>query len=100
MLSDAEYAYLRSELGDIVRGDLDVRYQRLGTVEAVAVEVLRERKAALIADPLTVTVQEVATVNNTENVRALERQLALLEQAEASTLAPQQPTLLVRRRIR
>ncbi|MET9970876.1 hypothetical protein ABZZ80_34440 [Streptomyces sp. NPDC006356] len=100
MLADAEYAYLRSELGDVDRGDLDDRYQRLGTVEAVAVEVLRERKAALIADPLTITVQGVATVNNAENVRALERQLALLEQAEASTSAPLQPTLLVRRPIR
>lgn len=56
-LTDAEYAYLRSELGEADRNDLDARYQRLGSLQAVVVEALRERKAALIADPLTVTVQ-------------------------------------------
>ncbi|MBK3562561.1 hypothetical protein [Streptomyces sp. MBT62] len=50
--------------------------------------------------PLTVTVRGAGTVDNAENVRALKRQLALLEQAEASTPAPLQATLLVRRHIR
>ncbi|MFI1884703.1 hypothetical protein [Streptomyces jumonjinensis] len=64
ILTDAEYAYLRSELGDADRPDLDAHYQRLGSLQAVAVEVLRERRAALVSDPLAVTVQGVATVNN------------------------------------
>ncbi|MFF4801560.1 hypothetical protein ACFY1U_24710 [Streptomyces sp. NPDC001351] len=75
MLTDAEYAYLRFELGDVDRGDLGIRYRRLGSVEAVAIEVLREGKAALIAAPLAVTVQGVATVNNGENVSAIERRI-------------------------
>ncbi|KPI15688.1 hypothetical protein OK074_2133 [Actinobacteria bacterium OK074] len=81
-LTDAEYAYLRSELGEADRVDLDGRYQRLGSLQAVAMEVLRERKAALVADPLAVTVQGVATVNNAENVKALERQIAGLADDE------------------
>lgn len=51
MLTDIQYAYLRSELGEADRDDLDARYERLGTVEAVAIEVLRERKAMLVSDP-------------------------------------------------
>ncbi|MFI8836331.1 hypothetical protein ACIGPN_35925 [Streptomyces afghaniensis] len=80
-LTDAEYAYLRSELGEVDRGDLDVRHARLGSVGAVAVAVLRERKASLVADPLAVTVQGIATVNTEENVKAIERQIATLEDA-------------------
>jgi hypothetical protein len=56
-LTDAEYAYLRSELGDTDRADLDQRYERLGSVHAVALETLREGRAALVADPLAVSVQ-------------------------------------------
>ncbi|MGR3937027.1 hypothetical protein [Streptomyces sp. BRA346] len=74
-LNDAEYSYLRSELGEADRTDLDARYQRLGSLQAVAVEVLRERRAALVSDPLAITLQGVATVNNAENVKALERQI-------------------------
>ncbi|WP_328769402.1 hypothetical protein [Streptomyces sp. NBC_00286] len=78
-LTDAEYAYLRSELGEADRTDLDARHRRLGSLSAAVLEVLRERKAALVADPLNVTVQGVATVNNAENVKALERQITTLE---------------------
>ncbi|WP_435059408.1 hypothetical protein [Streptomyces sp. bgisy060] len=84
-LTDTAYAYLRSELGEADRADLDARYQRLGSLQAVAVEVLRERRAALVSDPLAVTVQGVATVNNAENVKALERQITSLEERDAST---------------
>ncbi|WP_425245414.1 hypothetical protein [Streptomyces sp. NEAU-NA10] len=90
-LTDAEYAYLRSELGSADRADLDSRYLRLGSLQAVAVEILRERKAALVADPLAVTVQGVATVNSAENVKALERQIAGLagsDQSETSCVCP------------
>ena len=79
MLTDAQYAYLKSQLGpEPSRQDLDVRYARLGTVRDVAVEVLRERRAALVADPLSLTINGVATVATVENVRAIERQIAEL----------------------
>jgi hypothetical protein len=96
-LTDAEYAYLRSELGDTDRADLDRRHRRLGSVQAVALEVLRERRAALVADPLAVTVQGVATVNSAENVRAIERQIASLHTEQQAAAATTAPTLLVRR---
>ncbi|MFC9398542.1 hypothetical protein ACFTWS_36120 [Streptomyces sp. NPDC057027] len=99
-LTDTEYAYLRSELGDADRSDLDARYQRLGTLQAVAVEVLRERRATLVSDPLAVTVQGVATVSNTEKVRALERQIAGLLAAAVTSEAPLGPLPLLRRRSR
>jgi hypothetical protein len=99
-LSEAEYAYLRSELGEADRGDLDRRYQRLESAQAVALEVLRERRAALVADPLAVTVQGVATVNHSENVRALERQIAALNSAVPGGQELSAPAPFVRRRSR
>ena len=95
-LTDAEYAYLRSELGDTDRTDLDARHQRLGSLQAVAAEVLRERKAALVADPLAVTVQGVATVSNAENVKALERQIAALAGMAADNACLAVPVPMVR----
>lgn len=99
-LSDSEYAYLRSELGEADRADLDARHQRLGSVQAVAIEVLRERKAALVSDPLAVTVQGIATVSNAENVRALERQIAALEDGGLDKTVFVTPIPLRRRRSR
>lgn len=99
-LSEGEYAYLRSELGTVDRGDVEARHQRLGSVQAVALEALRERKAALVADPLTVTVQGIATVNNAENVRAIERQIASLEEEAPSEGDYMTPVQLRRGRTR
>ncbi|MEU8522886.1 hypothetical protein [Streptomyces sp. NPDC048577] len=100
ILTDAEYAYLRSELGDTDRSDLDARYRRLGSPQAVAMEVLRERRAALVSDPLAVTVQGVATVNNAENVRALERQIAALGNRTSNESTYSAPVPLLRQRVR
>ncbi|MDQ8706731.1 hypothetical protein RCO28_30290 [Streptomyces sp. LHD-70] len=99
-LSDDDFAYLRSELGEVNRQDLEARYARLHEVRDVALEVLRERRASLVADPLTVTVQGVATVNNAENVRALERQIAELGAAEAGAAESTVPLMLQRRQAR
>ncbi|MFI1733977.1 hypothetical protein ACH40E_33145 [Streptomyces acidicola] len=99
-LTDAEYAYLRSELGDADRTDLEARHLRLSSLQAVAVEVLRERKATLVSDPLNVTVQGVATVNNAENVKALERQIATIEEVTLNESAYATPVSLRRRRSR
>ncbi|MDI3417944.1 hypothetical protein [Streptomyces luteolus] len=97
-LTDNDYAYLRSELGPTDRDNLDARYQRLGSLQAVAAEVLRERKAALVSDPLSVTVQGVATVNNAENVRALERQIMALEELTVDDSASAYAVLVPLRR--
>ncbi|MET8182223.1 hypothetical protein [Streptomyces sp. NPDC005336] len=100
-LTDAEYAYLRSELGDAERAELDARYQRLGSLQAVAIEVLRERRAALVSDPLAVTIPGVATVNNADNVKAIERQIADPQESEpAEDPALLGPVLMARRRLR
>lgn len=96
-LTDSEYAYLRSELGEADRTDLDTRYLRLGSLVAVAVEVLRERRAALVSDPLTITVQGVAAVNNAENVKAIERQITNLTQSGAGEKSAHGPVPLARR---
>ncbi|MFI5685825.1 hypothetical protein [Streptomyces sp. NPDC051636] len=99
-LTDAEYLYLRSELGEASRTDLDARYLRLGSLQAVAVEVLRERKAALVSDPLAVSVQGVATVNNAENVKAIERQIADLTRDGVEENITSGPVTLIRRACR
>ncbi|GGL03164.1 hypothetical protein [Streptomyces flaveus] len=99
-LTDAEYAYLRSQIGEVERSDLNARHQRLGSVNAVAIEILRERKAALVSDPLTITVQGVATVNNAENVKALERQITDLEVTTEARHPCVAPTPLRRRSAR
>ncbi|MFE4915810.1 hypothetical protein ACFRCX_30360 [Streptomyces sp. NPDC056652] len=73
-------AWLTSQLGtETDLADLATRYARLGTARAVAIEVLYERKAALISQPSAVTVTSVVAVNFTANIAALERQIALLE---------------------
>ncbi|TQE33059.1 hypothetical protein [Streptomyces ipomoeae] len=76
--------------------DLDQRYARLQSGRAVALEVLRERRAGLLAQPLKVSVSGVVSVDNSANLAALERQIAELE--DPATPAPdetgpdQQPT--------
>ncbi|MGD3109452.1 hypothetical protein [Streptomyces sp. YGL11-2] len=80
--------WLQAQLGDELTADaLTRRYQRLGTARAVAAEVLRERISRLVADPLKVTVNGVASVDNSANLAALERHLAGLD----SITAPDDP---------
>uniref|UniRef100_A0AAU2V7U8 Uncharacterized protein n=1 Tax=Streptomyces sp. NBC_00003 TaxID=2903608 RepID=A0AAU2V7U8_9ACTN len=100
-LAEPDLAYLRAQLGAVDEADAETRLRRLGDVRLVAVEILRERRATLVADPLTVTVQGVATVNNAENVRALERQIADISAADGNSgVEPGLPVAIVRRRTR
>lgn len=69
--------------------DLELRYTRLGTARAVALEVLRERYAELLAQPTGVTVTNVVAINTTANLAAYERQIAALEAGEPP--APDDP---------
>lgn len=72
--------WLISQLGpDTDPADLAQRYDRLGSARAVAGEVLHERIAALLSEPLRVTVNGVATIDQSANVAALERRLNQLD---------------------
>ncbi|MFI1176665.1 hypothetical protein [Streptomyces melanogenes] len=76
--------WLQAQLGpETDPTDLSARYDRLHTARAVAEEILRERIATLVAEPLKVTVNGVATVDNSPNVTALERHLNQLHAARA-----------------
>lgn len=84
-------AWLISQLGtDTDLPDLELRYTRLGTARAVALEILRERLAALLAAPGTVSVSGVVSVNFSANIAAYERQINALEAGEPA--APDDPT--------
>ncbi len=86
----ATLAWLRAELGTTTdQGDLTTRYTRLGTARAVALEVIRERLAALRAQPSSVNVSSVVSVSYTENIKAYERQIERLENGEPP--APDDP---------
>jgi hypothetical protein len=83
-------AWLISQLGvDTDLPDLELRYTRLGTARAVALEILRERLAALLAAPGTVSVSGVVSVNFSANIAAYERQITNLEAGEPT--APDDP---------
>lgn len=89
-LTAAVTAWLKGELGtDVDLTDLESRYTRLGTARATALEVLRERLAALRAQPATVSVSGVVNVGTAENIKAYERQIAALENGEPP--APDDP---------
>ncbi|WP_327356375.1 hypothetical protein [Streptomyces sp. NBC_01304] len=76
--------WLQAQLGPDTDGnDLAARYERLRSAKAVALEVLHERLAALVAEPLKVTVNGIATIDNSANVTALERHLVQLETVAA-----------------
>lgn len=82
-MDTATRAWLIAQLGTATpTTDLDTRYTRLGAARAVAIEILYERKAALIAQPASVNVSGVVAVTYSENIKALERQIAALESGE------------------
>lgn len=69
--------WLTAQIGpDSDPADLGQRYERLRSARAVAQEVLQERIAALLAEPLRVSINGIATIDQTSNVAALERRLA------------------------
>ncbi|MFF7469922.1 hypothetical protein [Streptomyces sp. NPDC008092] len=72
-------AWLLAQLGPTTdTADLDARYARLSSVRAVANEVLAERRAKLLADPLRMTVDGVVTIDQSNNLAGLERQITTL----------------------
>ncbi|MEV4557182.1 hypothetical protein AB0K51_09305 [Kitasatospora sp. NPDC049285] len=82
-------AWLLAQLGPSTdQTDLAARYTRLGSARAVALEVLAERRAQLLADPLRLTVDGVVTMDNTGNLTGLERQIASVQDGQAPDDAP------------
>ncbi|RSN55621.1 hypothetical protein DMH12_15505 [Streptomyces sp. WAC 04229] len=89
-LTASVQAWLLSQLGPATSvADLEGRYTRLGAARAVALEVLNERLAALLQQPTTVNVSGVVAVGFAENIKALERKIALLESGQPP--APDDP---------
>ncbi|MEW2046611.1 hypothetical protein [Streptomyces sp. NPDC005476] len=81
-------AWLRAQLGTATdEQDLVSRYERLGRARAVAAEVLAERRAKLLAEPLRMTVDGVVTIDQSNNLAGLERQITSL----AELVAPDDP---------
>ncbi|BCK74011.1 hypothetical protein Srufu_079640 (plasmid) [Streptomyces libani subsp. rufus] len=90
-MDDATRQWLLAQLGtDTNLTDLDARYARLGKARAVAIEILNQRKADLIAQPSVIGVSSVVNINTTGNIAALERQIAYLESEDAPP-APDEP---------
>ncbi|KPI31333.1 hypothetical protein OV320_2549 [Actinobacteria bacterium OV320] len=89
-MDTATRAWLISQLGTATDlTNLVARYTRLGTARAVALEVLNERLADLRAQAATVTVSGVASISIAENIKAYERQIALL--VDGAAPAPDDP---------
>ncbi|MFB7323410.1 hypothetical protein [Streptomyces sp. NPDC056190] len=83
-MDSAVLAWLKGQLGPATdQSDLQTRYARLGSAKAVALEVLSERRAALLAEPLQLTVSGVATLDQSNNLTGLERQIASMKDATA-----------------
>lgn len=79
-MDDAVRAWLLAQLGpttDVT--DLEARYNRLRSARQVAAEVLAERRAKLLADPLRVSVPGAVTLDHSANLAGLERQMAGLD---------------------
>ncbi|MCX4749172.1 hypothetical protein OG455_27330 [Kitasatospora sp. NBC_01287] len=78
-MDPAALAWLLSQLGPTTPADdLAARHTRLGSAREVALEVLAERRAALLAEPLRLVVDGVVTMDRTANLTGVERQIALL----------------------
>jgi hypothetical protein len=84
-VDEFQRSWLLAQLGlDTDPADLERRYFRLRSVRAVALEVLGERRAKLLADPLKVTVDGGGvTMDLQENLRGIERHIEVVRQVPA-----------------
>lgn len=91
-MDDATRQWLLDQVGSATdTALLDARYALLGSARAVALSILRQRKNDLVAgQPASLGVTGVVTLSYTENIKALERQIAMLESGEPP--APDEPT--------
>ena len=85
---DPHVSEIRSHIGITVPPSdaaLTAAYARLGSVEAVAAEILRQRRAELLANPLKFSLDGDYSEDRTENVKALER---LIDSLDAAVVTP------------
>ncbi|WP_411142594.1 hypothetical protein [Streptomyces sp. x-80] len=83
-MDGAILAWLLAQLGTTAdQADLAARYARLGSARKVANEVLTERRARLLGEPLRMTVDGVVTIDQSNNLAGLERQIAGLAELVA-----------------
>ena len=83
-MDPAALAWLLAQLGPATdTTDLEARYARLGSAKAVALEVLAQRRAKLLQDPLRLTVDGVVTLDSSNNLTGVERQIAFVQDATA-----------------
>ncbi|MDX3165828.1 hypothetical protein PV516_18760 [Streptomyces scabiei] len=91
-MDDASLRWLLATLGPATATtDLEQRYARLHSLRAVALEVLRERRATLLAQPLKVSLSGVVSVDTSGNVAALDRQIEELEDPATPVPGEQTP---------
>lgn len=84
VMDETVLAWLLAQLGTSTdTADLENRYTRLGSARAVALEILAERRAKLLADPLRLTVDGVVTMDSTNNLTGTERQITAVTGAIA-----------------
>lgn len=81
-MDEFQRSWLLAQLGpEADTADLERRFFRLRSVRAVALEVLGERRAKLLGDPLKVSVDGVVTMDLQENLRGIERQIEWVRRA-------------------
>ena len=87
LLTEAQLAYLHSEVGsDYDESDLQVRYDQLGSVLGVAVQVVSLKLAELESDASSLTLPGIVSQSYDATIRALNARLARLQAAYQAEL--------------
>lgn len=83
-LTARQLRWLHDELGASAATDAELqsRYDDLASVRDVALAVLRDQRSELLDSPLSVSVAGVASINTSENVKAIERRLTALSKLD------------------
>lgn len=88
-MTDADLAYLRSELGAAPDEDTLIEaFDRLGNAPAVALDVLRGRLSELVSGPASFSISGEYSESNEANIRALQAATDRLRQEVASAALP------------
>lgn len=75
-LTDDQLTYLHVHVGAAVSDDeLFERYERLGDVDEVVLETLRQQLSSLVATPAQFSVAGEYSQNTAENIKALQAKL-------------------------
>ncbi len=94
VLTDTQTHWLQAELGvDVDLPDLQARFDRLESIRDVAIEVLRERRAAMIEKPMQSELSGVGSVNWSANIKALDARIAALVDLPDDPSEPGSPVI-------